>query len=628
MFIEKLAGLLPGQISPKFIDYLEEINQHFIDINELIDAYNKADSDRRKVKLLRKIYDRYQLLVYTYPQNVVSSSPYYQTMVNDQLMRGIQRECLDLGIPSLRTLYNPDPRVPIDDPSSLAEIVANMDPTKAVNLLEILISGPQFDIHRLAALYQPLEPGYNEFQAFLNSHSIQFIGGGNSQNFVVTSQIDGSSQILKVENRMRAPKLAEQQLREDSLHDVMSKVFAERQVSCELNDHSVITRNLIVSEYISYGNLEQYSINRPDIQARMNTAIDLFSQMTEILIDITYLDTCFFPDMKITNWMVDENKRLRIADGKSFLFASNADVSEKISYVNKDESFICSLHMLSPEFRFLTKHEYDVDKMHAYMLGKALYQYLTLCSENELIRIEHSSQFNFDLPVFHTQQGKSMIFLINHLVRTHPNHRMSLEDVKIRLEVMKRQDFCRSILLDIESYAINGNDANMQYFINFANDVINNLQTIDSCQRQEDDLLTILSCLENAQEDINRIKQTIEMYRTNSSTFQENTEHIADYIERALLSVPLSMRQHIMQSGESDPGYKVLCALNYPESLLIGRPPDEDIEMVDTGKVTEEESAPESLSPSCRVRFNRAFFNGARNSPNIHPGVRQNMRPG
>ena len=134
--------------------------------------------------------------------------------------------------------------------------------------------------------------------------------------------------------------------------------------------------------------------------------------------------------MKNANWLVDSSGKPRVADTKSFLYSASEGQGDK----NRWRS-LCSSPFMNPvELATApqTNLPESVDKIHVYMLGKNLYQYLTQC-QSEYLYNKNSNFFDFSAPIFSSEQGKQLQKLILQLSAPYADERPSLAEALIQL---------------------------------------------------------------------------------------------------------------------------------------------------------------------------------------------------
>ena len=192
----------------------------------------------------------------------------------------------------------------------------------------------------------------------------------------------------------------------------------------------------------------------------------MFERMANILHDLTYDDLGLFSDMKITNWMVDEQNNLRISDTKSLCFSNHYDETENIIEIQKSSSLVYSTHMVAPELADAHPETASIDKIHSYLLGKVLYQFLTGCNDDDVSSYS-AVDFDFNYPIFQLPTGKLLQHLITSLVSLNPQSRPSTNDVIQYIQFMTLQLSCYQLIDRVSRYALSNTDHGIQNFIRF-----------------------------------------------------------------------------------------------------------------------------------------------------------------
>lgn len=444
---------LPGSSSSKFH---ASVNKDILEINALIQEFNKVQDKLKQITILKDIYRYKQKMDNKYSDIDISASNEYQNAIQFQLFNQIKEQFKVCGIPSLCNLLNSNPDVS-EPPNSLAEIIANMGPSKAKKLLEILSEGAAFDRNMLIQLYQSTDPEYHEYQDFLGNNAINFLGGGNSLNFMVTPTNGTPPYVLKIENRLGMPKEVADYLNRHSLKNILTNVLVERKIT-GFKDGYFITRNIIITEFCNYGDLVTQSASVPKEQ-KIELALNIYTQMAHILLNVAE-DKCAFTDMKNSNWLLDSKGKLRLADTKSFIPTGQDGFVIELDNESAGYGLAYSAFMHPPDFNNTI---FSADNVHSFMLGKNLYQYLTDCDSDYLYDKNSSSQYSFDSLVFQTSAGKKLKHLITELINPNPNARLTmkqiierLEDISVDLEknheLIREQIACLEVLQDIKRY--------------------------------------------------------------------------------------------------------------------------------------------------------------------------------
>lgn len=307
------------------------------------------------------------------------------------------------------------------------EFIASMSSEKLAHLVKIL-DGNDFNAMRLGlnTLYPSsdisIEAQY--FRSLMQEYTIDFLGGGNSKCFKITEMNPtGQPLVLKIDNRMSNPRLTEVKLGRGALLDILPVKYLDRKITYTANGEDK-TRGVVVMDYYPQGDLRNYLSTILHWDERRDKAIQIYKQMAEILIAIENAEAAF-PDAKNHNWLVDNTGHLVIADTKSFIPVLKGKVNR--SYLNNGYySYTNTYHMNSKKVKAYLKEARDflpVDELHAYMLGKNLFQFLTGYKSNGLNDLESwfkLSHIDFEQELFRDEIGKALKQLILGLVSSKP----------------------------------------------------------------------------------------------------------------------------------------------------------------------------------------------------------------
>lgn len=321
----------------------------------------------------------------------------------------------------------------------------SMSDARVSKMLENLSTGAQFSENEFYQLYiGEKNKEAQRFLAFFQQHHIKFLGGNNSKNFIIQSKpgtSPSSSIVLKLENRLGQPIDIENKLRESKLSSIFTPIHAKRE--SQFMERGVpVTATVMVMDYCPRGDLEQHAASHPTSSARLEASLTLYSQMATILSQMQ-MNEFAFPDMKNTNWLVDANERVRVADGKSFVVS---DVKNGLlDFASSANSGLIGVHtgyMLPPDLdAALNKIEpCNTDKLHACLLGKNLYQYLTKCDYLYLSSKNNQSgqAYGFSDPIFSSPQGLRLKQLIIQSVDLNPRVRPSVKNMLAELNTIQR----------------------------------------------------------------------------------------------------------------------------------------------------------------------------------------------
>lgn len=388
-----------------------DIEKFVTDVNTVIAQYNASENEAEKRSCLCKIQGCIKTINHLYPMFIRESPEYHR--VRSSLFTEIQEQSSLMRIDG-----NPV--------SLLSDILGNISPEKADELGAIMIRHGQ----ELVVLGKKLSELYSEddnrleaqmFRTFISTHEITYLGGGNSQTFRIRNMDEGSLSILRLEGQTATPKNIEDYLR-DQLGERFAPIDAERSVLCSLGSLKQ-GRTLIASTYYPQGNFFDYAQAHSGDPYKLRDAVQLFEQMASIMRDIQEAG-CFFPDAKGGNWLVDDTHQLRLLDAKSFLYASNGKYDPAIpgNLQGNPRDYVQTYPYIPPEYMpspgKLLEEIRDVDKVHAYILGKNIEMYLEAANIPEKNSL-FFQQLVFDLTCssksrISVDEAMKRLFLYNH----------------------------------------------------------------------------------------------------------------------------------------------------------------------------------------------------------------------
>lgn len=429
-----------------FSHLLVEIEQDIEHLNSAIETYNVVPPhNEHKLACLQKIYQLKKTIEHKYPPDFTGAWENYRRVFQVQLFNDLKDQFALLGIHSLNeaVLFG-QPKTAgtagSTPPITIEQILADMSTDKIATLTKYLVKD------KWPKLYDSLDTSTEaqNFKKFFDEHSIRYVGGGNSKNFQITSS-NGSSCVLKIENRLNQPKNVEDYLRSGALSTHLTPVTAERQVPfIDTKHNKLTTRTILVTSFCSGGNLLDHTAAKgADFNARIKAVFNIYHQVGELLIK-TQEAGCVFTDAKNTNFLLSRDKNnndtVLIADTKAFMFVNKSD--GKFSYQlpqNKWLGQIKSKNIWSPEFD--TSLPFSADKLHVRQLGIGIYQYLTKCPECYLIRenyAEYANDYDFQYPIFQTSVGKQLKELITQMTHPFPDARIPLKAALSRFKGIMR----------------------------------------------------------------------------------------------------------------------------------------------------------------------------------------------
>jgi serine/threonine protein kinase len=427
-FIDEESFTPRPALSTKLRLLIEEVNHDIRRLNHQISQYNLAEGNVEKFFLLQDINATREMMDKKHPHDLISDCPVYRDEVYGQLFEDMKQQCAALGwdylgaTPTHLPSYLSTLKLPLTWPDFLTGI----PPAKTRELANILIESNPSDFTSLATLYKPDEPLYEDYITMLHDHLIIFCGGKNTRNFKITSRKDHSSIVLRIGNPLDTPSsLAEAIATDDSTHVLTTNIARQRVISTD-DSGLCSTRTMIITEFCAGGNLLSYSAIQSSHDNKLQSALKFYKQMGTILEAFTHKGWVF-ADPKNSNWIVDQSGHLRISDTKSFLTADSSGLIDMNSPANRWRKIIHTRHMCPPEF-YSQPLQFDLDKMYSFMLGKNLYQYLTLCHSMELFEKNDADLYSFNFPIFDSAQGQQFLILIKQMVKPNPLDRISIRE--------------------------------------------------------------------------------------------------------------------------------------------------------------------------------------------------------
>ncbi len=479
MSIQKIDGLQVDFASygrgqrAVLVDFIKAIYPLLQEINETIEAYNALEQSwgawmvpsayaSQKGELLAAIRAKVKAMDDAQIDESLACCPDYFDKIQTRLFLELQRE--EAKLEEAMDIEGELSSV------SLSELIATMHPEKANQLAGILANKQGFALQdALGALYQPGEAGKETFDAFLKVHTLSVLGGANSKNFRIINKYTRKVEVLKLDNRLGGIKTPEMYLRGTDVADVFAGVFADRRVLYrdEVND-TPVSRSLEVVEFCSGSDVATYGNELNDDVFKLANVASLYKNMADVLLKIQ-AEGCFFPDMKNSNWLVDANGRIRIADAKSVMFADgNGNISNPKIVLTQTFS------KSAPEMKTKPRLIFSVDKAHAYMLAKGLYEYLAGESSEAI----DASELSFSQAIFATEKGRAFKALIQATLKERPEERLSLAEVQERIVAIDPeyaqaeerhlyivQQQCLAHLEVLEELAIARTDKKMEDFL-------------------------------------------------------------------------------------------------------------------------------------------------------------------
>jgi len=431
--------------------FVDAVNEDIKELNDYIQRYN----DKNTPENLHLIFRFYEKLNNQYPLSLMSQCEEYQIQIHQSLRDSLRLHCRALNIKEWQSFTASETKL-ITTPgiNVLSEIIANMPYEKLQQITAILWENNSIN-ERLGSLYAKSEEGFDEWNRFLQTHSLTVLSGtGNSRNLQIANfpPDDYPPFLLKIDSRLGGTR-QDKTLRESGV-EYLTRCYDPRRYVTLKGSSIPVTYEVLVMDCCSKGNLVTHAQKRSkhvvSYGEEMVHTIQLFQEMAAILSDMQSRNVVF-TDSKNQNWLLNEDVRLRISDTKSFLM-----ISDGIFYRTENENtwtdVYVSAHCIPPEHSKKPNY-FDASELHAYILGKNIYEYLINLSpdieKNQLYTIERGlkykkefSENDFKYAIFQVAGGRELKILIQKLVVEKKSDRMKLEAAFSQLNALlaRRED--------------------------------------------------------------------------------------------------------------------------------------------------------------------------------------------
>ena len=310
----------------------------------------------------------------------------------------------------------------------------------------------------------------------------------------------------------------------------MSERFASRErVTKSKHDYFY---NIELIEFCSNGDVVGYGKGLKDDEEKIESALNIYQQMTDILINFGS-NNALFPDLKPTNFLVTKEGKVIIADMKSFIETVDGKFNQ--AKVKEKQYYLYTQGMEPPELMKDRECTTLADKHHAYLLGISLYLYLTGQDVEDVPDTYpgHLKFVTFDDPIFKTEKGKAFQLLIQDLLKEKPEERLGLDEAKYRLDVIHKN-------LPIENLSFKSN--NDVYFY-----AIHHLMQINTNHPNQ------------------RIRNLIESLKIGVENHEQNPNSAAERLET--LSEQLKTELSPLEIGELKAIARIIRSSSYEQSL-------------------------------------------------------------
>lgn len=384
-----------------------------------------------------------------------------------------------------------------------------------------------------------------------------YLGGENSKNFKVTNINSGQQEVLKLDYRLNMPKSIEQYFNKIMPH-LFPNIPAQRMVTFPPSKGTKsrarvnVLRTLLVTEYCNNGSVLDYRKKIKSLPEVLNNADDIFLQMTNTFIELQS-NNGIFPDSKITNWLIDDDKKLKIFDTKSLLHTDAKGYYLKNHPGNKYAGFLTSHRYNPPEF--LKPDKVKADSAHAYLLGCNLYEFL-------MDKKYESKSSKLSPTLLKMENGQAYQDLITSLLEKDPEKRMSLKEVEHSLLEIKS----KKLLSELKLLKFGPNDTKMDNFIS------KKAQALNCAKKSEKEkvLIELQTLIDNLKGDPahSYLKKLIKNHRGASTFFSHSKKEKAMIIENTMANVPVEDRSNILNSNSRMMILKTLASPNYSAKNL------------------------------------------------------------
>ncbi|MFJ1267676.1 hypothetical protein ACD661_03775 [Legionella lytica] len=326
-------------------------------------------------------------------------------------------------------------------PISFREWIKGLDDRKAAILSNSLHSlETQFNLSLMLQWMKPLTPiEESELLFILNNYKVEYRGGTNSKNLLIINAITGEKEILKLEHRMGNPDTQAQYLQEiPELQEYFVQVHFNKAVAITKDNYGLNDRCLQITDFCPGNDISTQANMRLSDEERLIAAGNIYSQMAQALI-LMEQNATFYMDMKNSNWLLEVNGILKIADTKSMCPAENFTSLSSLS--SNGYNWLRTKYITPPE---LLSWDSDPDTLisishaEAFMFGKNLYEFLAATPPSRTVNaiqsfMEHHANaeaYDFSAPIFQTHVGARYTRLIQQCIKENPLERFDMNQVQ------------------------------------------------------------------------------------------------------------------------------------------------------------------------------------------------------
>lgn len=282
-------------------------------INQCLEQCNLATTPHEKLVALENLERHLRIVADTYPVDFQLDG---FKVVHDQLRQEIFKQKHMIGIGQKQD----------ENKDELAELISGMSGDKADQLGVLMSKGPA-GLESMKTLYDSNDTSREaqRYRDFLTNHQITYLGGGNSQNFIVLNTTTQRRQVLKLEERLDAPKLPAREAMSEMGHNFAHE-HGERAVvvSNSLTGEGKTVRSLTVTDYYPKGSVVSYAHGIDNPKERFEASAAIMQQMAEVYMELEE-NNFMFTDGKGANWLIDEDGMVHLADTKAIYRVQSRD---------------------------------------------------------------------------------------------------------------------------------------------------------------------------------------------------------------------------------------------------------------------------------------------------------------
>jgi len=303
-------------------------------------------------------------------------------------------------------------------PSTLfKDWLEKLEPGKVLILAkEMFEKTNKFDLNSMMHLMQGEERA--QLELILNHYTIEYLGGGNSKNFMITDVLTGEKCVFKLENRMNNPDTYAKRMEGiPEVSDHLVKVFANVVTQVQGDPRGYSERYLQVTEFCQGHDLSTRAEEDESIEERLLVANKIYIQMIDVLAHMKNHGV-FHSDMKNSNWLLDVYGNLKMADTKALCPITINDNQFSLLTLREQGFFpVTSSQICPPELMLNILNDADtplsVNRTTAFIFGKNLYEFLvtnsstrTSAKVTEFLMAHHNGgDYDFSDPIFQTLEG-------------------------------------------------------------------------------------------------------------------------------------------------------------------------------------------------------------------------------